>query len=131
MSVSEESFNKGLEQLEKMGRGGSMLDQLELSEDLYRMSVGTLFGEIWTRGHLSLRERQLIVLGANIAMARPQGNHSHYNSANHIGITHEEIMEVIMQVGMYTGWPTMALAVKQYHEVLAERGEKPATAPKT
>ena len=69
MKVSDESFKKGLEQMKKMGREATMLDQLQLSEDMYRMSVGMLFGEIWTRGELSLRERQLITLAANIALA--------------------------------------------------------------
>ena len=121
--VSDESFKKGLEQLKLMGREGTMLDQLRISEDMYRLSVGTLFGDIWTRGHLSLRERQLITLAANIAMARPNGTHSHYRSAHHIGITHEEIVEVMIHVGMYTGWPCLAHATKQYLEVLAERGD--------
>ena len=123
MKVSDGSFRKGLEQMKKMGRENTMLDQLQISEDMYRMSVGMLFGEIWTRGHLSLRERQLITLAANIAMARPHGNHSHYRSAHHIGISHEEIIEVMMHVGMYAGWPCIAHAVKQYLEVLAERGD--------
>ena len=121
--VSDESFKKGLEQLKLMGRDGTMLDQLQLSEDMYRLSVGYLFGDIWTRPHLSLRERQLITLAANIAMARPNGTHSHYRSAHHIGITHEEICEVMIHVGMYTGWPCLAHATKQYLEVLAERGD--------
>ena len=72
----------------------------------------------------TLRERELITLAANIAMARPVGTHSHYRSAKHIGISKEEIMEVIMHVGHYTGWPTMSLAVEQYTQVLKEDAEK-------
>ena len=117
-------FDKGMEVLTRMGREQTMLNQKELYPDLYDLSVGYLFGEIWSRGHLSLRERELITLAANIAMARPVGTHSHYRSARHIGITKEEIMEVIIHVGHYTGWPTMALAVGQYTEVLKEDAEK-------
>ena len=117
-------FDKGMEVLKAMGRDKTMQDQKELYPDLYDLSVGYLFGEIWSRGHLSLRERQLITIAANVAMARPVGTHSHYRSARHIGITKEEIMEVIMHVGHYTGWPTMALAVEQYSQVLKEDAEK-------
>jgi 4-carboxymuconolactone decarboxylase len=123
MKISDESFKKGLEQMKKMGREDTMLYQLQLSDEMYRMSVGMLFGEIWTRGHLSLRERQLITMAANIALSRPNGTHSHYRSAHHIGITHEEICEVMMHVGMYGGWPCIAHATKQYIEVLKERGD--------
>jgi len=117
-------FDKGMEVLTKMGREKTMLNQKELYPDLYDLSVGYLFGEIWSRPHLSLRERELITLAANIAMARPVGTHSHYRSARHIGITKEEIMEVIIHVGHYTGWPTMSLAVGQFTEVLKEDAGK-------
>jgi len=120
----KQRFDKGMEVLTKMGREKTMLNQKELYPDLYDLSVGYLFGEIWSRGHLTLRERELITIAANVAMARPVGTHSHYRSAKHMGIKKEEIMEVIMHVGHYTGWPTMALAVEQYTQVLKEDAEK-------
>jgi 4-carboxymuconolactone decarboxylase len=97
-----------------------MKDQKRLYPELYDLSLGYLFGEIWTRPHLSLRDRQLITLAANIALARPHGTHSHYRSAKHLGFTHEEIMEVMIHVGHYAGWPAIAHAVVQYEEVLKE-----------
>jgi len=87
---------------------------------MYEMSVGHLFGDVWGRPGLSLRDRQLVTLAANIAMARPTGNYSHYRSAKHIGITHEQIMELMIQVGHYAGWPAIAHALVQYEEVLNE-----------
>ena len=118
---SGESFERGMAILRKMGRENLMLNQKALYPDLYEMSVAHLFGDVWARPGLSLRERQLVTLAANIAMARPSGNHSHYLSAQHIGITKEEICEVIIQVGHYTGWPTMSLAVRQFTEVMEEQ----------
>jgi 4-carboxymuconolactone decarboxylase len=106
--------------LQKMGRENLMLEQKALYPELYEMSVGHLFGDVWARPGLSLRERQLVTLAANIAMARPTGNYSHYRSAKHIGITHDEICEVIIQVGHYAGWPTISNAVRQYTAVLEE-----------
>jgi alkylhydroperoxidase/carboxymuconolactone decarboxylase family protein YurZ len=120
MSEYDDRLKRGFEKLEEMGRQGSMLNQKELSEDLYEMSVGHLFGDIWNRPLLSMRERQLITLAANIALCRPTGNHSHYRSAQHLGITRDEIMEVIIQTGAYSGWPTMAHATHQFTEVIEE-----------
>lgn len=120
----KERFEKGMEVLRKMGREKTMLNQKELYPDLYNLSVGYLFGEIWSRGHLSLRERELITMACNICMARPNGTHSHYRSAKHLGISHEEIMELIIQVGHYAGWPAMAHAIIQYDEVLKEDAAK-------
>ena len=116
----KERYDRGMALLKKMGRENLMLDQKALSQDLYEMSVGHLFGDVWARPGLSLRERQLVTLAANIAMARPTGNHSHYRSSEHIGITREEIIEVIIQVGHYCGWPTISNAVRQYTAVIKE-----------
>ena len=120
MTEKDDRLERGLEMLKKMGREDTMLDQKELYPDLYDISAGHLFGDVWSRPNLSLRDRQLVTLAANIALCRPSGNQSHYKSAKHIGITHEEIMETIIQVGHYAGWPAMAHAVKQYQEVLDE-----------
>ena len=116
-------MKKGFEVLKKMGRENTMMNQKEYYPDLYDLSVGYLFGEIWSRPHLTLRERQLVTLAANIAMARPNGNHSHYLSSLHLGITKREICEVMIQVGHYTGWPTLSLAVRQFSDIMEEQKE--------
>lgn len=124
MNKNEDRMKRGFAVLKQLGRQDTMLNQKALYPDVYDLSVGYLFGEIWTRPHLTLRERELITLAANIATARPNGTHSHYRSARHIGITKEEIMEVIIHVGMYAGWPALAHAVLQYTEVLEEDAAK-------
>ena len=118
--ISEENIQRGLKLLKEMGRENTLFEQEDTSDDMYRLSVGYLFGEVWSRPNLTLRERQIVTLAANIAMARPSGTHSHYRSAKKVGLTHEEIIEIMIQVGAYAGWPTMAHANRQYREVLAE-----------
>jgi 4-carboxymuconolactone decarboxylase len=113
-------FDRGMRVLEKMGREKLMLNQKALYPEMYEMSVGHLFGDVWGRPGLSLRERQLVTLAANIALARPSGNHSHYLSSMHLGITKQEICEVMIQVGHYAGWPTLSHASRQFAEILEE-----------
>lgn len=114
-------FERGMRVLKRMGRENLMLNQKALYPDLYEMSVGHLFGDVWGRPGLSLRDRQLVTLAANIALARPSGNHSHYLSSMHLGITKQEICEVMIQVGHYAGWPTLSNAVRQFSEILEEQ----------
>lgn len=116
-------YKRGMDLLKKMGREELMLDQKALCPELYEISVGHLFGDVWARPGLSLRERQLVTLAANIALARPTGNHSHYRSSEHLGVTRQEIIEVILQVGHYAGWPTISNAVRQYGAVIREEEE--------
>ena len=117
-------FERGMRVLKKMGRQNLMLNQKALSPEMYEMSVGHLFGDVWGRPGLSLRDRQLVTLAANIAMARPTGNHSHYLSALRLGITQRQIIEVMIQVGHYTGWPTLSNAVRQFTDILEEEKER-------
>ena len=124
MSVYDERMKRGLEIMEKLGRGGRNQYQKELYPDWYELTVGHLFGEIWARPHLNLRDRSLITLAANIALIRPYGAKSHYVSAQHVGITKEEIMELIIHVGTHAGWEAMAIAARQFSEVLKEEAEK-------
>jgi len=114
-------FERGMKVLKKMGREKLMINQRDLLPEMYEMSVGHLFGDVWGRPGLSLRDRQLVTLAANIAMARPTGNHSHYLSSMHLGISKREIIEIMIQVGHYTGWPTLSNAVRQFTEILAEK----------
>jgi 4-carboxymuconolactone decarboxylase len=117
-------FERGMRVLKRMGRQNLMLNQKALSPEMYEMSVGHLFGDVWGRPGLSLRDRQLVTLAANIAMARPTGNHSHYLSALRLGITQRQIIEVMIQVGHYTGWPTLSNAVRQFTDILEEEKEQ-------
>ena len=117
----DDRFQRGMRVLKKMGRENLMLNQKALSPELYEMSVGHLFGDVWGRPGLSLRERQLVTLAANIALARPSGNHSHYLSSMRLGITQKEIIEVMIQVGHYAGWPTLSNAVRQFTDIMEEQ----------
>ena len=119
----EVRIKRGYDICNQLGRHTSE-HQRELYPELHALTIGHLFGDIWSRPHLSLREREMITLATNIALARPVGNHSHYRSAMKLGISKEQIMELMIQVGHYAGWPTIALAARQFAEVLKEDAEQ-------
>ena len=125
MAKNDERFKRGMKLMTSMGRQNNMQNQKAIFPDLYEMSVRHLFGDVWTRPHLSLRDRELITIAVNMALGRPTGNIPHFRSARHIGISKEEILELIMHVGMYAGWGTMGFTLDQFRKVLEEE-----TAPK-
>ena len=125
--MHDDRMKRGWALLKRMGREKNMLNRKATYPDLFDISVGHLFGEIWTRPGLSLRERQLITLATNIALDRPHGNHYHYRSAKHIGISEKEIVELIIQVAAYAGWPVVGHAISQYDQVKREDAEKAQT----
>ena len=63
MSDYEERYKRGMELLKKMGREELMMDQKELLPELYEMSVGHLFGDVWARPELDRHVRHLGYVG--------------------------------------------------------------------
>ena len=125
----EERVKRGYDICEQLGRHTSE-HQRELYPELHALTIGHLFGDIWSRPHLSLRDREMVTLATNIALARPVGNHSHYRSALNLGISKEQIMEIIIQVGHYAGWPTIAHASRQFAEVLKDDEQSKTQPPR-
>jgi 4-carboxymuconolactone decarboxylase len=121
---------------ERRKRGERMIEELgwkpgpdpvpkKVSPDFWEMTVGHLFGDVWSRPGLSLRERELVTMAAIITMARPMGITPHFRDiAPKLGITREEILEVITQVGHYAGWPAAVHAIFQLNEVIEDQGKK-------
>ena len=130
MKGYEARMQRGLELLKKLGpRGNGLMVQKRLYPDLYELTVGHLFGDIWTRPHLTLRERQIITLAVNIALVRPRGTPPHLRSALHLGFTKAQIAEIIIHAGAYAGWSAMGHAAHEFAEVL-ETGRRGGGKPR-
>lgn len=87
------------------------------------------FGDIYSRPGLGLRERELAVVAALCALgnAAPQLR-VHIHAALHVGCTAGEVVEVIMQMSVYAGFPAALNGLAAAREVFAELGiELPLT----
>ena len=121
MGDYSERKKRGEEILEQMGWPKNTMDNMKKAfPDFWEMTIGHLFGDVWSRSGLSLRERELVTLAALIALARPVGPIPHFKHAAHLGITKEQILEVIMQVGHYAGWNAAVHAIFQFNDTLEE-----------
>ena len=89
----------------QMQRGYKMVDAVygEGSSDV--MAVGHLFGDIWSRPHLSLRDRRLLVLGATAALGRKDLVEIQVRGALANGeFTDAELDEAALMLAFYVGW---------------------------
>ena len=91
----------------------------ELDEDLWQFTTDVLFGEIWSRPGLSLRERELVTL-ATLMAAKADGIALHMRHAHNLGITFDEMKEVILQSTIYLGMPKALFAMRKLKAVMAE-----------
>lgn len=70
------------------------------------------FGDIYSRPGLSLRDREIATIAALAAMgtAQPQLK-VHIEAGLNVGLTQEEITEVLMQMAVYAGFPAALNAI--------------------
>jgi len=97
--------------------------------DLGRYIVEFSFGDIYSREGLSLRDREI----ATVAMLTALGGREpqlrlHLGAALNVGLSAQEIEEIIIHTVSYAGFPTAINAMRLLQEVLAETAQPPASA---
>ncbi len=118
-----ERFITGQEMLQKVdGKGGdAVIESLQdIAPDFAQYLVEFPFGDIYSRPGLDLRSREIATVAALTALgnATPQLK-VHIGAALHVGLTQDEIVEVIMQMAVYAGFPAALNGVFAAKEVFA------------
>ena len=122
-----ESIKKGREVLQQLRGGGPVSGGAteEVAPDFWEMTLGNLFGEVWTRPGLPIRDRSLITMAVLTALARTEELRGHMSNALNIGISKEEIVEMFTHVAHYAGWPTGVNAARVAKDVFSSRDSAP------
>lgn len=89
--------------------------------DLGRYMVEFPYGDIYSRDGLAIRDREI----ATIAMLTALGGREpqlrvHIASALNVGLTADELEEIIIQTVIFAGFPTAINALNLLHESLSE-----------
>ena len=75
------------------------------------LSHKLLFGDIWQRPHLTLRERRLIVLTLLAVYGRDEPMIYHLRGALRSGdLDVDDLDELVVQLAFYGGWPMASMA---------------------
>jgi 4-carboxymuconolactone decarboxylase len=82
----------------------------------------TAFGDLWSRPNLTLAQREMVTAAVLITLGRHDELRSHLHASLRFGISPEEMTEILVQLAVYAGYPTMVGAMLQYTQVLAEHG---------
>jgi 4-carboxymuconolactone decarboxylase len=107
--------------------GDKVIDALaDVSPELAHQVVAWAFGEIYARPTLEPRERQLVTLGILTALGgcEPQLD-VHVNASLNVGLTPQEITEVMLHAAVSRGFPRALNATFAAKKVFAERGLLP------
>ena len=86
------------------------------------------FGDVYARPALPLRERMLVTLSAIAVLGHAQPQlAAHVQNALNIGITREEIAEVLMQIAGYAGFPASLNALATAKAVFEQDSKRQRT----
>lgn len=90
--------------------------------DLGRYIVEFAFGDIYSREGMSLREREIATVAVLTALGgREPQLRVHMEAALHVGISFQELEEIILQTIPYAGFPTAINAMNLLLKLKAER----------
>jgi 4-carboxymuconolactone decarboxylase len=123
--MSEERYQKGIENLKVMNKDSfknlkNLLD--DVAPDMARYVVEFPYGDIYSRPGLDLKIRELVTIAALTSMggAQPQLE-DHVHGALNVGCSREEIIEVMIQMAVYAGFPAAINGLLTAKEVFQNR----------
>lgn len=113
--------------------GGSRGDELvSVAPGLVDVTDRVLYGEVWERDQLAIRDRCLVTVSAIVATNHLDRLESHLKFALKNGVTVEELGEAFLQLAFYAGWPNSVGAARILYDIVeaqkAEAGEAPEDA---
>ena len=106
------------------GTGAAVVESLkDLAPDLAQWIIEFSYGDVMSRPGLDLRSRQFATVAALTAMgtAAPQLK-VHIAGALNVGCQPAEIVEVILQMAVFAGFPAAINALNLARDVFRERG---------
>ncbi|WP_199034122.1 carboxymuconolactone decarboxylase family protein [Glycomyces salinus] len=123
--TSEERYARGWKALREIDgeAGEAVIASLEdIAPDLARYIIEFTFGDIYVRPGLDLRAREVVTIAACTALgsALPQLK-VHVHGLLNVGGTKDEVVETIMQMAVYAGFPAAINAMNAAREVFAAR----------
>ncbi len=92
-----------------------------LAPDFFALVTQFVFGMFWSRPNLDLRSRSLCTVAQLAALGKTDELKGHLVGALNLGISREELIEVLMQTACYAGVPTAVTALNAAADILKPR----------
>ncbi|WP_103349150.1 carboxymuconolactone decarboxylase family protein [Amycolatopsis sp. CA-128772] len=121
----EDRYQRGLAAMKAVdGEAGEKVAAAlaDIAPDLATYIIEFTFGEVYTRPHLSLRHREIVTIAACVALgtALPQLK-VHIHGLLNVGGTEQEVVETVLHLAFYCGFPAALNAIAAAREVFAQR----------
>ena len=124
MKPEDARYERGLAKMREMfgpGIDSALKTLAAISPDLQRCLVEFPFGEIYPRSGLDAKTRGMLTVAALTVLGYAQAElKDHIRGALNVGCTRDEILEVIMQMAVYAGFPAALEALRTAASVFAQ-----------
>jgi 4-carboxymuconolactone decarboxylase len=125
MQPEEARYERGLAKMREMfgpGIDSALKGLAATSPDLERCLVEFPFGDIYSRPGLDLKTREMLTVAALTVLGYPQAElRDHIRGALNVGCTPGEVLEIILQMAVYAGFPAALEAVKTAASAFGEK----------
>ena len=127
-NAGESRFQRGRRALAEIdGEGGEKVvaSLSDIAPDFATYLIEFPFGDIYSRPGLDLRAREIATIAALTAMgnAAPQLK-VHIQAGLNVGLSRDEIVEIVMQMAVYAGFPAALNGLFAAKEVFATQHPK-------
>ena len=123
--MNNDRYGRGFEKLKEIdGQAGErVVESLkDNSPDFARYIIEFPFGDVYSRTGLELKSREIATVAALVTMGNVLSQLKvHINGALNVGCSRTEIIEVIMQMAVYAGFPAALNGLFAAKEVFDER----------
>jgi 4-carboxymuconolactone decarboxylase len=119
--MADDFLTRGIEVTKKLWgerAGGQELPAQKLAPEFFMLVAQFCFGMFWSRPNLAIRDRSLCTVAQLAALGRTEELKAHLAGALNLGITREELIEVLMQTACYAGVPLAVGALNAAADVL-------------
>ena len=118
----EERLRRGLaKRKELFGEAGPYPN--DVAPDLTALMDEVLWGEIWSRPGLDIKSRSMCTIAALTSLGRWDQLRVHIGNGLRVGLSQEQIVEILMQMAFYAGLPAARSALDLAKQVFDEHGK--------
>jgi 4-carboxymuconolactone decarboxylase len=125
MHQEESRYDRGLGRMRAIfgpGIESALKGLAATSPDLARCLVEFPFGDIYPRPGLDVKTREMLTVAGLTVLGYPQAElKEHIRGALNVGCARDEILEIILQMAVYAGFPAALEAVKTAAAVFGEK----------
>jgi 4-carboxymuconolactone decarboxylase len=123
--MKDDRYDRGFKKLNEIDyqAGEHVIESLkDISPDFAKYIIEFPFGDIYSRTGLDLKSREIATVAALVTLGNALSQLKvHINGALNVGCSQTEVIEVIIQMAVYAGFPAALNGLSAAKEVFDER----------